>query len=111
VPAVYDAFNRFLTAARTGTGPFLLECLTFRRRGHYEGDQQKYRDAAADEEWRERDPIARFSDFLIGDGVIDERTVAAIEREAAAEIEAAVAFARESPFPDPAIVADLVYAR
>ena len=42
--------------------------------------------------------------------MIDERTVAAIEREAAEEIEAAVSFARESPFPDPAIVADLVYA-
>jgi len=111
VPAVYDAFGAFLAKARRGDGPFLLECLTYRRRGHYEGDQQKYRDAAAEVQWRERDPIARLTDFLIEDEVVDERTVAAIEREAAAEIEAAVQFARDSPFPDPAITADLVYAK
>ncbi|HET6870985.1 MAG TPA: thiamine pyrophosphate-dependent dehydrogenase E1 component subunit alpha [Solirubrobacteraceae bacterium] len=105
VPAVYEAFGSFLEAARGGQGPFLLECLTYRRRGHYEGDQQKYRDAAAEDEWRERDPIARLTESFI-----DGDVAAEIEREAAAEIEAAVAFARESPFPDPAITADLVYA-
>jgi pyruvate dehydrogenase E1 component alpha subunit len=105
VPAVYDAFDRFLQKARTGNGPFLLECLTYRRRGHYEGDQQKYRDAAAEEEWRERDPIARLTERFV-----DDDTAAEIEREAAAEIEAAVRFGRDSPFPDPAIAADLVYA-
>jgi TPP-dependent pyruvate/acetoin dehydrogenase alpha subunit len=111
VPAVYAAFADYLTQARAGQGPFLLECLTYRRRGHYEGDQQKYRDAAAEQEWRERDPIARFIDFLIGDEVIDERTAVAIEREAAAEIEGAVRFGRESPFPDSEIAAELVYAK
>jgi acetoin:2,6-dichlorophenolindophenol oxidoreductase subunit alpha len=106
VPAVHKAFAEFLTKARTGTGPFLLECLTYRRRGHYEGDQQKYRDAAAEEEWRERDPIARLTESF-GDG----EAAAEIEREAAAEIDAAVRFARDSAFPDPAITAQLVYAK
>jgi pyruvate dehydrogenase E1 component alpha subunit len=106
VPAVYDAFGSFLQAARGGRGPFLLECLTYRRRGHYEGDQQKYRDAAAEEEWLQRDPIARFTESFF-----EEDAAAEIEREAAAEIEAAVAFARESPFPQPDITADLVYAK
>ncbi len=105
VPAIYDAFGSFLEAARGGRGPFLLECLTYRRRGHYEGDQEKYRDAAAEEEWLERDPIARLTEAFI-----DEQTAAEIERDAAAEIEAAVAFARQSPFPDPSISAGLVYA-
>jgi acetoin:2,6-dichlorophenolindophenol oxidoreductase subunit alpha len=105
VPAIYDAFGSFLEEARGGRGPFLLECLTYRRRGHYEGDQQKYRDAAADEEWRERDPIARLTQSSV-----DAEVAAEIEREAAAEIEAAVAFARQSPFPDPSITAGLVYA-
>ncbi|HTU88258.1 MAG TPA: thiamine pyrophosphate-dependent dehydrogenase E1 component subunit alpha [Solirubrobacteraceae bacterium] len=111
VPAVYEAFGRFLREARKGEGPFLLECLTYRRRGHYEGDQQKYRDAAAEQEWAQRDPVTRFIDFLIGDEVIDERTAAAIEREVAQEIEDAVRFARDSPFPDPTITAELVYAK
>jgi TPP-dependent pyruvate/acetoin dehydrogenase alpha subunit len=106
VAAVYDAFGEYLRAARSGAGPFLLECLTHRRRGHYEGDQQKYRDAAAEQEWAERDPIARFTESLFD----SDEAAAEIEREAAAEIEAAVAFARESPFPDPSITADLVYA-
>jgi pyruvate dehydrogenase E1 component alpha subunit len=105
VPAVYDAFGSFLEAARGGQGPFLLECLTYRRRGHYEGDQQKYRDAAAEEEWLQRDPIARLTESFF-----DEDAAAEIEREATEEIERAVAFARDSPFPDPAIMAGLVYA-
>jgi acetoin:2,6-dichlorophenolindophenol oxidoreductase subunit alpha len=103
--AVWEAFGRMLDAARGGAGPFLLECLTYRRRGHYEGDQQKYRDAAAEEEWLARDPIARFTERFIQDDAALE-----IEREAAAEIEAAVAFARDSPFPDPSIASELVYA-
>jgi pyruvate dehydrogenase E1 component alpha subunit len=105
VPAVYDAFASFLEAARGGQGPLLLECLTYRRRGHYEGDQQKYRDAAAEEEWLQRDPIARLTESFF-----DDEAAAEIERDAAAEIEAAVAFARDSPFPEPSITADLVYA-
>ncbi|MBV9605998.1 MAG: thiamine pyrophosphate-dependent dehydrogenase E1 component subunit alpha [Solirubrobacterales bacterium] len=105
VPAVYEAFGEYLRAARSGSGPFLLECLTYRRRGHYEGDQQKYRDPEAEEEWRERDPIARLTESHV-----DDEAATAIEREAAAEIEEAVRFARDSPFPDPAITAGLVYA-
>jgi TPP-dependent pyruvate/acetoin dehydrogenase alpha subunit len=111
VPAVYEAFANYLEKARAGKGPHLLECLTFRRRGHYEGDAEKYRDPEADREWSERDPIQRLTDFLIGNEVIDERTVAAIEREAAEEIERAVRFARDSPFPDPEIASKLVYAK
>jgi len=103
VQAVYDAFGRFLEQARAGEGPFLLECLTFRRRGHYEGDSEKYRDPDADREWARRDPIARFT-------LVDDETARRIEREAGDEIEAAVRFARDSPFPDPGIAATLVYA-
>jgi TPP-dependent pyruvate/acetoin dehydrogenase alpha subunit len=110
VPAVYDAFSRFVTEARKGKGPYLLECVTYRRRGHYEGDPEKYRDPVAEQEWAERDPLARMTERAIKQGWIDEATVNAIEREAAAEIEAAVAGARESPFPDPEIARSLVYA-
>jgi acetoin:2,6-dichlorophenolindophenol oxidoreductase subunit alpha len=110
VPAVYDAFGAFLDAARGGQGPFLLECLTYRRRGHYEGDQQKYRDPAAEQEWEQRDPVVQLTRRAIEQGWLGRDQATASEREAAAEVEAAVAFARESPFPDPAITAGLVYA-
>jgi acetoin:2,6-dichlorophenolindophenol oxidoreductase subunit alpha len=111
VPAVYEAFGAFLGEARRGRGPFLLECLTYRRRGHYEGDQQKYRDPAADREWAERDPVAQLTRRALAAEWIDETTATAIEREAEAEIEAAVRFARDSPLPDPAITGESVYAK
>ncbi len=91
VGAIWDAFGGFLARARAGHGPFLLECLTHRLRGHYEGDPGAYREALADEEWQEKDPIARLTRELGEAG--------SIEADAAAEIERALRFARESPFP------------
>jgi TPP-dependent pyruvate/acetoin dehydrogenase alpha subunit len=108
--AVWEAFAPMLASARGGAGPFLLECLTFRRRGHYEGDPEKYRDPEADREWARRDPVARLSERALAEGWTDRDAAGEIERRAAAEIEAAVQFARDSPFPDPGIAAGLVYA-
>jgi acetoin:2,6-dichlorophenolindophenol oxidoreductase subunit alpha len=110
VPAVYDAFEQFLAKARSGAGPYLLECVTYRRRGHYEGDPEKYRDPVAEQEWAERDPLERMTARAIEEAWIDEATAGAIEQQAAAEIEEAVRFARDSPFPDPHTTAALVYA-
>ena len=59
VLAVWERFGEFLARARKGEGPFLLECLTVRLRGHYEGDPAAYREAIADEEWQKMDPILR----------------------------------------------------
>ena len=53
-------FGGSCRAGRRGRGPFLLECLTHRRRGHYEGDAQEYRDEFAEREWEQRDPLVRF---------------------------------------------------
>ncbi len=101
VVAVGEAFAAFLEDARGGGGPFLLECLTQRLRGHYEGDPQQYRKALAAEEWQELDPILRLQRRLGHEGFeLEDRT----------EVEAAVAFARESPFPTPELAAGLVHA-
>jgi len=103
VLAVREAFERFLAAARSGSGPFLLECLTHRLRGHYEGDPAHYRQALAAEEWQELDPILRLQRRLGVDG-------AELEQAAREEVEAAVRFARESAFPTTELAGDLVYA-
>jgi acetoin:2,6-dichlorophenolindophenol oxidoreductase subunit alpha len=108
--AVWSAFGAFLAAARSGGGPFLLECLTHRRRGHYEGDSEEYRDSVAEEEWRWHDPVARLTDRSVAESWIDEEGARAIEAEARAAIDAAVEFARSSPFPEPSVAARLVYA-
>ncbi len=103
VAAVRTSFARFLAVARGGEGPFLLECLTHRLRGHHEGDPQRYREALAADEWQELDPILRLQRLLGVHG-------AELEHEAREEVEAAVRFARKSPFPEPALTAELVYA-
>ena len=101
IGAVGETFARFLAKARAGEGPFLLECLTHRLRGHYEGDPQLYREALAAEEWQQLDPILRLQ-LQLG---IEEG-----EEEARAEVAEAVEFARASPFPPPGLTAELVYA-
>jgi TPP-dependent pyruvate/acetoin dehydrogenase alpha subunit len=108
--AVRDAFAGFLATARKGEGPMLLECLTHRLRGHYEGDPAQYREALADEEWQEKDPILRFQRSGVEAGWLDEEAAAAIEIEAREEVETAVEFGRASSFPDPELAAELVYA-
>jgi len=110
VLAVWDAFGRFLDAARRGEGPLLLECLTHRLRGHYEGDPAKYREAIAQEEWQQVDPILRLQRHGIEAGWFGEDEAAAIAAAAEAAVEEAVAFARESPFPGEELVAELAYA-
>jgi acetoin:2,6-dichlorophenolindophenol oxidoreductase subunit alpha len=109
--AVHSTFARFLAAARRGEGPLLLECLTHRLRGHYEGDPQRYRQALAEEEWQELDPILRLQRRGVEEGWLDERMLSQLEREARKQVEEAVGFARESPFPAPGLAADLVYAQ
>ena len=108
--AVWDAFGELVGRARGGEGPFLLECLTHRRRGHYEGDAQEYRDALVEEEWRRHDPIAQFEPRAIERGWLDDEAIAAIRAEAATAVEAAVEYARASPWPEPALAEQLVYA-
>jgi acetoin:2,6-dichlorophenolindophenol oxidoreductase subunit alpha len=110
VASVFEAFAGFLWAARKGDGPMLLECLTYRRGGHYEGDQQRYRDPQADEQWQRRDPIARLSSDAIEHGWLDQQALDALEREARDEVDVAVEVARASPFPDRDLAAQLVYA-
>jgi TPP-dependent pyruvate/acetoin dehydrogenase alpha subunit len=111
VVAVWEAFGRSLVAARAGEGAFLLECLTHRLRGHYEGDAGAYREALAASEWQLKDPIARFQLHGSEQGWFTESAFEAIEADAAEAVAEAVRFARESPFPPVALIEELVYAR
>jgi TPP-dependent pyruvate/acetoin dehydrogenase alpha subunit len=108
---VFEGFARFRAAARGGRGPFLLECLTHRLRGHYEGDPAKYREAISKAEWQEKDPILRLQRRGVDEGWFDEEATAAIERQAADAVEAAVEFGRRSSFPAPELTAELTYAQ
>ena len=111
VGAVWTAFGGYLKPARSGRGPFLLECSTHRRSGHYEGDQQSYRDALADAEWAQLDPIARLEAVAKDAGWIDEEAARALTAEADAEVDRAVRFGRDSSPISPEQAAELVYAK
>ncbi|HET9104119.1 MAG TPA: thiamine pyrophosphate-dependent dehydrogenase E1 component subunit alpha [Solirubrobacteraceae bacterium] len=111
VTALRRAAGEYLQAARSGHGPLLLECITHRRRGHYEGDRQAYRDALDQSDWARLDPIARFQEHAIERGWLDADGARAEELAARAEVEQAVRFARASPVLEPDVAAGLVYAR
>jgi acetoin:2,6-dichlorophenolindophenol oxidoreductase subunit alpha len=109
-PAVWESFGRFLAGAREGRGPMLLECLTHRLRGHYEGDPARYREALSKADWQEKDPILRLQRRGQDEGWFAEAEVAGAERDAGEAVEEAVRFARASPFPPEELVAELTYA-
>jgi acetoin:2,6-dichlorophenolindophenol oxidoreductase subunit alpha len=110
VVAVRAAFSEFLARARRGEGPFLLECLTHRLRGHYEGDPQRYREALAADEWQELDPILRLQRRGVEEGWLGEDEPERLEGDAQHEVEQAVDAARQSRFPPVSLTAELVYA-
>lgn len=110
VLAVYTAFQRFLTQARGGRGPMLLECLTIRLRGHYEGDSAAYREAIGAAEWLEKDPIQRLRRRGVEAGWFSEEEFTAIEQDARSQVDAAEVFARQSQFPPVAELTRHVYA-
>jgi pyruvate dehydrogenase E1 component alpha subunit len=110
VAGLSEAIGEYVAQARAGRGPLLLECITHRRRGHYEGDEQAYRDELAEAEWARLDPIARVQEAGLSTGWLSDQQAAEIELAARDEVEQAVAFARASPPSTPAQAAALVYA-
>lgn len=102
VRAVYRAASAAVERARSGGGPSFIECLTYRYYGHHQGDDPlRYRTADEQRRARERDCVARGRAWLLADGHADEAALAAIEGEIRARIDAAVAFAEQSPLPGP----------
>jgi len=108
--AVYEAVRGACERARRGDGPTLVECKTYRWKGHSKSDQQRYRTREEVATWKEKDPIARFRARLIEEGVIKEEEAQMIEEEAQEIIEAAVRFAQESPEPSLEGIEEEVYA-
>ena len=110
VLAVYEAVGEAVAQARRGEGPTLVECKTYRHRGHSEGDPAGYRTKEEVEEWMKKDPIPRFRGKLIGTGVLTEKEVNEIDQAMLKELDEAVKFAEESPLPDPEETLEDVFA-
>lgn len=108
--AVLEAARSAVERARAGGGPTIIECKTYRLRGHYVGDPESYREAEEVSEWREKDPIRRFGQELEKQNTVTADEIAEMQRAAQTTIDAAVRFVVECPSPSPASVADYVYA-
>jgi len=99
VIAVYEVASEAVARARRGDGPSIVECKTWRHRGHFEGDPAKYKDPEEQKAWLAKDPIPRIEAKLIELGMATQAEIDAMRAKVSEEIEAAVKFAEDSPEP------------
>lgn len=99
---VYDTVKSLAEKIRKKPKPVLLECITFRMRGHEEASGTKYVPKKLMEEWGKKDPVQQYEDFLLKEKVIDKKNVEALRKKIKQEIEAGleVAFKETHPTPD-----------
>jgi len=100
VADVAEAVMAATERARSGKGPTLIECKTYRTRGHSRSDRNRYRSKEEIDDWKARDPIPAFEAELIAHGLASPDDVAAIRTAAEAEIAAGIEFARSGTDPD-----------
>ncbi len=105
----YKVVSAAVEQVRAERRPVLIEAITYRFRGHSMADPESYRSKDEVAAWRERDPIPAFGRSLLGAGMLDEQELAEIDAKAMERIDAAVAFADQSPFPAPESLYDDIY--
>lgn len=110
VVAVYEAAAEAVARARKGDGPSLIECKTWRHRGHFEGDPAIYKNPEEQAAWLKKDPIPRLEAKLLDLKYATQADLDQVKAEATAEIEEAVKFAESSPIPSADDVLTDVYA-
>ncbi|KZO00092.1 thiamine pyrophosphate-dependent dehydrogenase E1 component subunit alpha [Pseudobacillus badius] len=100
VLAVYKAAEEAIQRARRGEGPTLIECMTYRNYGHFEGDAQTYKaEPEKKEHKQEKDAIIRFKKYLLTQQLLTENELASVEESVIEAIQRAVRFSEESPYP------------
>jgi pyruvate dehydrogenase E1 component alpha subunit len=109
VVQVMEVTNKAVESVREGGGPYLIEAMTYRFRGHSMADPSEYRNKSEEERWRKKDPILSFSKWLIDEKIASKKELDQIEQEIEKIVDNAVQFADESPFPEPAALYEDVY--
>jgi len=107
--AVHAAGRRAVEHARAGLGPYLIECKTFRMTGHSAHDGGDYVPKHLWEEWAAKDPIPRLERLMLENRWADAADLDQMNAEIAREIDQAVEWAENSPYPDPSELTDGVY--
>ncbi|WP_276536573.1 pyruvate dehydrogenase (acetyl-transferring) E1 component subunit alpha [Tissierella carlieri] len=107
--AVCEASKEAIERARKGQGPTLIECKTYRHRGHFEGDPGSYKLAGEQEEWLKKDPIPRMETYLLENNILSEEEMNSIKQDIKNQIEEAVEFAKDSPLPSLELAVEDIY--
>jgi TPP-dependent pyruvate/acetoin dehydrogenase alpha subunit len=110
VVACYRVNQEARQRARTGGGPTLIECKTYRWYGHSEIDPAKYRKQEELEHWKARDPLVLMQNYLTKQKIWSEEWKTQITADINAEIDEAIQFAENSPYPEPVEALDHVYS-
>jgi acetoin:2,6-dichlorophenolindophenol oxidoreductase subunit alpha len=113
IRAVHAVASRMVEQARAGNGPSFLLCNTYRYLGHHVGDvsREYYRAKQEEQQWKaERDPIKVLSDWLLKEKLAAQTQLDETQARAKSEIDAAVAFALQAPYPSTDKVGEDVYA-
>jgi len=109
VLAINDAMEKASERARKGEGPSLIECKTYRWRGHWTGDPEVYRTREDVAAWMEKCPIKRLKAYMVDQKFATSEELEKIEEDAGKTVDEATDFALNSPEPDPATVMNDVF--
>jgi pyruvate dehydrogenase E1 component alpha subunit len=107
--AVREAALEVIEKVRGGEGPYLLEAVTYRYRGHSMGDPERYRQSDEIKRWQEHDPIGIYRKYLTGEKIATDKALDEIDQQIEGEVAEAVQFAESSPEPAPESLFDNVY--
>ena len=106
----YAAARRAVERARSGGGPTLIEVKTYRRKGHAEHDDQRYVSKEELETWEARDPLDRYTRWLLEAGIVGEEHLERIEEKVKEKLDAALEEAEAAPMPNPATALEGVWS-
>lgn len=109
VITVREAALKYIDQVRQGNGPFFLEVLTYRYRGHSMGDPERYRKPEEIKRWQEEDPIGIYHRYLTENQIATDQELKDIELRAQADVDDAVQFAESSPEPAPDALFENIY--
>jgi pyruvate dehydrogenase E1 component alpha subunit len=110
VLAVREASLKALERIRSGSGPYFLEIITYRFRGHSMGDPERYREKSEIEKWQEDDPIGKFRSYLVSEKIANEAELDELDASVQAHVDEATAAAEAAPEPDPSDLMTDIYA-
>ena len=100
VLAVREAMDEVVDWVRSGNGPYFVEALTYRFRGHSLADPSEYRHKEEEDYWKARDPIPAFRGLLLSEHQVTEAELEKVDQQVEATVDEAVQFADASPMPE-----------